>query len=89
MIRRLDRGGAERQLNELARGLNTRSFHVTIFTFYGGGGFSSEITPESGIDVVDLEKSGPSDVVGFAMRLISAVRQLEAEHCSRLYECGK
>jgi len=76
LVRRLDRGGAERQLIELARGLDKARFEVTIITFYGGGGFVSEITPESGVDLLCLEKSGPWDTLGFLSRLIRAVRRL-------------
>lgn len=76
LIRRLERGGAERQLIQLARSLNKEKFHVTILTQYGGGGFVSEITPESGIDVVNLNKSGPWDIFGFLWRLIRTVRRL-------------
>jgi glycosyltransferase involved in cell wall biosynthesis len=76
LIRRLDRGGAERQLIELARGLNKNKFHVSILTFYGGGGLISEITAESRINVVSLDRSGPWDIVGFLGRLIRTVRRL-------------
>ena len=76
LIRRLDRGGAERQLIELARGLNKGRFDVTIVTFYGGGDFASAITPESGINVVCLDKGGRWDILGFLSRLIRTTRRL-------------
>ena len=76
LVRRLDRGGAERQLIELARGLNKEKFDVTILTFYGGGDFASAITPASGINVVCLDKSGRWDIVGFLSRLFRTTRRL-------------
>jgi glycosyltransferase involved in cell wall biosynthesis len=75
LIRRLDRGGAERQLIDLARGLNKDKFHVTIITFYGGGHFASEITPDTGIAVVSLNKKGRWDIP-FVVRLVRTVRGL-------------
>ena len=79
LIRRLDRGGAERQLIQLARSLNKQKFRVTIVTFYGGGGFSSEITAENGIEVVSLERSGSWDIVGFLGRLIGTMRRMRPQ----------
>jgi glycosyltransferase involved in cell wall biosynthesis len=79
LIRRLDRGGAERQLIQLARGLNKTKYRVTIVTFYSGGGFASEITPENAIDVVCLDRSGSWDIVRFLGRLIGAMRRMRPQ----------
>jgi glycosyltransferase involved in cell wall biosynthesis len=77
LIRRLDRGGAERQLIDLARGLNKQRFDVSILTFYSGGHFEREITPDSGIALVCLNRTGRDDLVGFLGRLVRTVRTLK------------
>ncbi len=87
LIRRLDRGGAERQLIELACGLNKNKFDVTILTWYSGGGFVSAITPQSGIKLVCLNKGGRWDIVGFLSRLIRTTRRL-APHIVHGYMGG-
>ena len=77
LIRRLERGGAERQLIALARALNKDKFEVTIITFYGGGGFFDEVMTDAGISVTNLEKNGPWDLIRFFVRLVRTVRQLK------------
>jgi glycosyltransferase involved in cell wall biosynthesis len=79
LVRRLDRGGAEGQLIELARGLNKERFDVTILTFYAGGDFASTITPSSGISVICLDKTGSWDIAGFLSRLIRTTRRLKPD----------
>ncbi|MGZ5486329.1 MAG: glycosyltransferase, partial [Nitrososphaeraceae archaeon] len=64
LIRSLERGGAERQLTVLAKGLHSRGHQVTIAVLYGRGGFKAELI-EAGIRVVDLKKKGFWDVVVF------------------------
>jgi glycosyltransferase involved in cell wall biosynthesis len=76
LIRRLECGGAERQLIELARALNKDKFEVTIITFYGGGAFFHEVATDAAISVRNLEKDGPWDVLKFLVRLVRTVRQL-------------
>ena len=87
LIRRLDRGGAERQLiRARPQSQQAERFDVTILTFYGGGGFASEITAESGIEVVSLEKTGSWDIVGFLGRLIRHDASAEAAYRAWLHE---
>jgi glycosyltransferase involved in cell wall biosynthesis len=74
LTRRLDVGGAQRQLVELAVGLQRAGCPVCVATFYGGGALAAHLTA-SGVLLVDLEKSGRWDIVGFAGRLISFVRR--------------
>jgi glycosyltransferase involved in cell wall biosynthesis len=78
LIRRLDRGGAERQLIDLAGGLSKDKFHVTIVTFYRGGRFESEIRSGTGVDLVCLDKRGSWDVM-FLGRLLRTVRRLQPD----------
>jgi glycosyltransferase involved in cell wall biosynthesis len=79
LIRRLDRGGAERQLIQLARSLNRKKFRVTIVAFYGGGGFASEVSADSSIEFMCLERSGSWDIVRFLGRLIGAMRRMRPQ----------
>jgi glycosyltransferase involved in cell wall biosynthesis len=79
MIRRLDRGGAERQLIQLAQSLNKEKFEVSIVTFYRGGGFAAEIAADSGIRVLSLDRSGSWDIVKFVVRLLFAMRRMRPQ----------
>jgi glycosyltransferase involved in cell wall biosynthesis len=71
-------GGAERQLVDLARGLQERGHQVTLVTFYSGGDMLSE-ADKAGVRIVSLHKSGRWDVVPFIYRLIRTLRRERAE----------
>jgi glycosyltransferase involved in cell wall biosynthesis len=73
LIRSLHPGGAERQLIELAKGLDKARFHVTVATFYDGGELDAEIEGIAGITSLSLGKRGRWDVVPFMWRLWRAV----------------
>ena len=74
LTRRLDIGGAERQLVELAKGLHAAGWHVIVATFYKGGALASSLR-ESGVEIVALDKKSRWDVFGFAWRLVALVRR--------------
>ena len=78
LIRSLMRGGAERQLTLLARGLAGRGHRVTIITFYEGGPFLAELA-DTNVSVIDLHKSGRWEVFAFTRRLIRAVRAIRPD----------
>jgi len=78
LIRSLNLGGAERQLSELARGLLARGFDVSVFCFYGQGKLREELNL-AGVRVVDLEKRGRWDVVGFWRRLLAQMRSFQPD----------
>lgn len=61
LIRSLERAGAERQLVDIASGLHRRGHQVTVVTFYPGGALREPLAA-SGVEVVDLGKSGRWDV---------------------------
>jgi len=67
LIRSLDRGGAERQLVELAVRLPRDRFAVTVLTFYGGGALEPMLEG-TGVELVCLEKAGRWDVARFLRR---------------------
>jgi hypothetical protein len=43
LIRSLNRGGAERQLTQLVKGMDRTRFAVTVVTLYDGGAHRTEI----------------------------------------------
>lgn len=73
LIRALDHGGAERQLIELAKGLDKTRFAVTLATFYDGGALRPEIEGIEGVTVLSLRKKGRWDVMPFLWRLARTV----------------
>src|SRR5262245_44633523 len=75
LIRSLERGGAERQVIELAGGLVRCGFHVTVCTFYDGGALRPELEAIAGVESVSLGKKGRWDMGRFFWRLQSVVRQ--------------
>lgn len=78
MARSLERGGAERQLVVLARGLAQCGYHVVVAVFFGGGPYEAELRAAK-IPVVDLKKRGRWDVLPFLWRLFRALRRERAE----------
>lgn len=66
--RRFERGGAERQLIELARGLDKTEFDVCVMTFYEGGGLHSLLKAIPGLRLVNLNKQGRWDIGRFLWR---------------------
>lgn len=60
LVRSLVRGGAERQLSILARGMAERGHDVTIAVFYPGGPLEDELAG-SDVDVFSLDKRGRWD----------------------------
>ncbi|MGD0961489.1 MAG: glycosyltransferase [Methylomonas sp.] len=71
-------GGAERQLTELAKGLTFNGHQVTVAVLYGGGDFEAQLM-ESGVQIIDLKKSGFWDISGFLTRYISALKRLRPD----------
>jgi glycosyltransferase involved in cell wall biosynthesis len=73
LIRSLEIGGAERQLVEIARGLDKTKFDVTVATFYDGGAFRPAMQAIEGVRLVSLGKRGRWDILPFLWRLRRAV----------------
>lgn len=68
LARSLDRGGAERQLIALAKGLAAHGHAVSIAVFYGDGDYEAGLAG-SGVRLIGLHKRGRWDVAGFLFRL--------------------
>jgi glycosyltransferase involved in cell wall biosynthesis len=79
LIRSLDRGGAERQLVALVRGLDKKRFAVTVVSFYSGGSLRAELTGLEGVELRSLEKLGRWDVTAFFPRLWRVVREVRPD----------
>ncbi|MEO8456477.1 MAG: glycosyltransferase [Chloroflexota bacterium] len=65
-------GGAERQLVELARGLDKERFRVIVSTLYSGQPFESDLTDVPGVEYMPLNRRGKLDffVVAKLARLL-------------------
>ena len=74
LARSLDRGGAERQLVVLAKGLASRGHTVSVAVFFGGGIYETELI-ESGVRVLNLGKAGRWDILPFLNRLVRLLRK--------------
>lgn len=77
LIRSLHRGGAERQIINLANGLAARGHEVHLATFYPHGELESEVA--SAVKRHCLRKRGRWDLVRFLYRLHSLVKELRPE----------
>ncbi len=86
LIRSLAIGGAERQLVELAKGLDKELFDITVLSFYGGGVLAQELY-DAGVPVISLEKKGRWDVAGFLRHLSTLLRKLQP-HILHSYMTG-
>jgi glycosyltransferase involved in cell wall biosynthesis len=74
LVRALNRGGAERQLTLLSKGLCERGHDVVVAVFYSGGPFEEELR-DTKVRIRPLNKWGRWDVFGFLLRLIQVVRE--------------
>jgi glycosyltransferase involved in cell wall biosynthesis len=74
LTRSLERGGAERQLVVLAKGLVRRRHSVSVVVFYGGGVHEAELDL-GGVRVINLGKQGRWDIFPFLIRLVGLLRK--------------
>ncbi|MEW5886686.1 MAG: glycosyltransferase [Pseudomonadota bacterium] len=75
LARKLDPGGAERQLVTLALALHGRGHDVRVVLFYDGGVFDAELA-RAGVPVHCVGKRGRWDAPGFLLRLVALLRRL-------------
>jgi glycosyltransferase involved in cell wall biosynthesis len=78
LIRSLTTGGAERQLVELAKGLDRETFDVTVVSFYAGGEFARELAATN-VPVISLDKTGRWDILPFLIRFVTLLRKLRPD----------
>ena len=75
LARKLDPGGAERQLVALAKGLKKRGHDIQVVLFYSGGVYDAELAAAD-VQVHFVGKRGRWDVIGFLVRLALLLRRL-------------
>jgi glycosyltransferase involved in cell wall biosynthesis len=75
LIAALNRGGAERQLTLLVKGLDRSRFAVTVVTIYDGGALRGEIEDLEGVEVLSLHKHARWDVLAPFWRFARIVRR--------------
>jgi glycosyltransferase involved in cell wall biosynthesis len=75
VARKLDQGGAERQLVALAKGLKERGRDIQVVLFYSGGAYDVELAA-AGVPVHFVGKRGRWDAIGFLVRLALVLRRL-------------
>lgn len=78
LIRRLDPGGAQRQLSLLARALQERGHDVHVIVLYGGGQLEQELI-DAGVGLHIQAKRGRWDLPGFLARLVRTGRAIRPE----------
>lgn len=78
LARKLDPGGAERQLIELAKGLSVVGFEVDIVLFYGGG-LLEEALEGSRVRLHHLGKTGRYESLSFFRRLTAKLRSISPD----------
>ncbi|HEY5641164.1 MAG TPA: glycosyltransferase [Dehalococcoidia bacterium] len=74
LVNDLRYGGAERQLVELARGLDKDRFNPLVVTLYAGEPLEREVRHASGVELVSLERKGKWDF-GALRRLSKLLRE--------------
>jgi glycosyltransferase involved in cell wall biosynthesis len=74
LTRSLERGGAERQLVVLSKGLARREHAVVVAVFYGGGAFEADLLA-AGVRLIVLDKRGRWDLLPFFFRLLRVLRR--------------
>lgn len=75
LARKLDQGGAERQLITLAKALHDRGHDVRVVLFYSGGVLDEEVA-RAGVPLHFVGKRGRWHVLSFMVRLVRIVRAL-------------
>lgn len=74
LVRSLGRGGAERQVVELAAGMRSRGCAAKVFSFYGEGELDGDLRAK-GVNVEALGKRSRWDVARFMWRLRRRMRE--------------
>jgi len=77
LARKLDPGGAERQILNLSRGLYNLGEDVHIVVFYRGGLYDNEVISH-GIPLHFVGKNSRWDLIGFSLRFVKLIRSLNA-----------
>lgn len=79
LIRRLDRGGAERQLVELLRTLDKERYEVSLVTLYDGGDLAPVVERLPGVRWFSAGKRGRWDLLAPFHRIISHLKAADPQ----------
>jgi glycosyltransferase involved in cell wall biosynthesis len=79
LISSLHRGGAEKQLTLLVRGLDHSRFHCTVVTVNAGGELAHELDGIENVEVISIHKRGRRDSVRALWRLSQMIRRLNPD----------
>ncbi|MCA9877718.1 MAG: glycosyltransferase [Thermomicrobiales bacterium] len=79
LISSLQRGGAEKQLTLLVRGLDRSVFDVSVVTIYDGGDLSAEISAMGNTCLLSAAKGGRTDSAAAFSRLMRLVQNLKPD----------
>lgn len=79
LVRKMDQGGAQRQLVELLKGIDRTRMEISVLSFYPGGLFSGELEAMEGVKLISLDKKGRWDVAGFLVRLATVLRRINPD----------
>jgi glycosyltransferase involved in cell wall biosynthesis len=78
LIRSLNFGGSERQLEILIHGMDKEKYKITVLCFYGQGKLQKSIEA-AGVKVISLEKKTRWDVLSFYNRLVNKIKELQPD----------
>lgn len=79
LFRKLDVGGAERQIIEFAKGCSGSGTHLTLVSFYDGGELLEAAARIEGVRCVSLRKRGRWDALSFIVRACRTIRALRPD----------
>lgn len=79
LTRKLDRGGAERQLITLAKAFKKNGIDVSVVAFYANGYFDNELI-NSGVPLYSLGKRSRWGIFSFLITMFRLLRALKPSH---------
>ena len=78
VLRSLETGGAERQVIELASGLNKKNFESVIICFYNRGNLR-KVAIEKKINIIFLEKNSRYDLYPFLKKFHKTIKEIKPD----------
>ena len=79
LVRSMGSGGAERQLIELVRRLDTQCFNIVILLFYAEGELLSMLADIEHIQIINLIKRSRWDFFGFVKALVRQIVETQSD----------
>ncbi|MBI5558041.1 MAG: glycosyltransferase [Deltaproteobacteria bacterium] len=79
LVQSLHQGGAERQLVTLLQGLDKKSFHPVVVTYYPGGKWERDVEEIPGVDLYSIGLGSRFDFAGMILRLGKLIRKIQPD----------